>query len=87
MLQKNWQELIKPSKIQFTPGNDKLRDATLVVEPLERGFGQTLGNALRRVLLSSIRGAADCTGRVRSTALMPLCQGRLTVTLLACVIR
>ena len=58
MLQKNWQELIKPSKIQFTPGNDKLRDATLVVEPLERGFGQTLGNALRRVLLSSIRGAA-----------------------------
>ena len=58
MLQKNWQELIKPSKIEFTPGNDKLRDATLVVEPLERGFGQTLGNALRRVLLSSIRGAA-----------------------------
>tara|TARA_B100001989_G_scaffold94270_1_gene65587 strand:- start:1642 stop:2658 length:1017 start_codon:yes stop_codon:yes gene_type:complete len=58
VLQKNWQELIKPSKIQFTPGNDKLRDATLVVEPLERGFGQTLGNALRRVLLSSIRGAA-----------------------------
>ena len=58
MLQKNWQELIKPSKIQFTPGNDKLRDATLVVEPLERGFGQTLGNALRRVLLSSLQGAA-----------------------------
>ena len=38
MLQKNWQELIKPSKIEFTPGNDKLRDATLVVEPLERGI-------------------------------------------------
>ena len=32
MLQKNWQELIKPSKIEFTPGNDKLRDATLVVD-------------------------------------------------------
>ena len=58
MLQKNWQELIKPSRIEFIPGNDKSREATLVVEPLERGFGLTMGNALRRVLLSSIRGAA-----------------------------
>jgi DNA-directed RNA polymerase subunit alpha len=58
VLQKNWQELIKPSRIEFLPGNDKDREATLVVEPLERGFGLTLGNALRRVLLSSIRGAA-----------------------------
>ena len=58
MLQKNWQELIKPSRIDFLPGNNKDKEATLVVEPLERGFGLTLGNALRRVLLSSIRGAA-----------------------------
>ena len=58
MLQKNWQELIKPSRIEFIPGNDKHREATLIVEPLERGFGLTMGNALRRVLLSSIRGAA-----------------------------
>jgi DNA-directed RNA polymerase subunit alpha len=58
VLQKNWQELIKPSRIEFLPGNNKDREATLVVEPLERGFGLTLGNALRRVLLSSIRGAA-----------------------------
>jgi DNA-directed RNA polymerase subunit alpha len=58
VLQKNWQELIKPSRIEFVAGNDKDREATLVVEPLERGFGLTLGNALRRVLLSSIRGAA-----------------------------
>jgi DNA-directed RNA polymerase subunit alpha len=58
VLQKNWQELIKPSRIEFLQGNDKDREATLVVEPLERGFGLTLGNALRRVLLSSIRGAA-----------------------------
>ena len=58
MLQKNWQELIKPSKIEFIAGNEKNKEATLVVEPLERGFGLTLGNALRRVLLSSIRGAA-----------------------------
>ena len=58
MLQKNWQELIKPSRIEFIAGNDKDRESTLIVEPLERGFGLTLGNALRRVLLSSIRGAA-----------------------------
>ena len=46
MLQKNWQELIKPSRIEFIPGNNKDSEATLVVEPLERGFGLTLGNAL-----------------------------------------
>jgi DNA-directed RNA polymerase subunit alpha len=56
MIQKNWQELIKPSKVEFkTSGRTK---ATVVAEPLERGFGLTLGNALRRVLLSSLRGAA-----------------------------
>ena len=56
MIQKNWQELIKPNKVEFvSSGRTK---ATLVAEPLERGFGLTLGNALRRVLLSSLRGAA-----------------------------
>ena len=40
------------------PGNDPARQATFVAEPLERGFGLTLGNALRRVLLSSLQGAA-----------------------------
>ena len=49
-IQKNWQELIRPNKLQVTPGGDATRFATLVAEPLERGFGQTLGNALRRVL-------------------------------------
>ena len=58
MVQKNWQELIKPTKLDITPGRDARRDATLVAEPLERGFGLTLGNALRRVLLSSLQGAA-----------------------------
>ena len=58
MLQKNWQELIKPSRIEFIAGNEKNKEATLVVEPLERGFGLTLGNALRRVLLSSLPGSA-----------------------------
>src|SRR6202000_2808142 len=57
-IQKNWQELIRPNKLQVTPGHDATRFATLVAEPLERGFGQTLGNALRRILLSSLQGAA-----------------------------
>lgn len=56
MIQKNWQELIKPNKIEFTSKGRTL--TTLVAEPLERGYGLTLGNALRRLLLSSLRGAA-----------------------------
>ena len=58
MIHKNWQELIKPNKLEVTPGSDPKRLATVVAEPLERGFGLTLGNALRRVLLSSLQGAA-----------------------------
>jgi DNA-directed RNA polymerase subunit alpha len=57
VIQKNWQELIKPTKLDVsqTEGTNK---AKIVVEPLERGFGLTLGNALRRVLLSSLQGGA-----------------------------
>jgi DNA-directed RNA polymerase subunit alpha len=58
VIQKNWQELIKPSKLQVEAGADPSRSATVVAEPLERGFGMTLGNSLRRVLLSSLQGAA-----------------------------
>ncbi len=58
VIQKNWQELIKPNKLEVAPGDNARRIATLVAEPLERGFGVTLGNALRRVLLSSLQGAA-----------------------------
>ena len=58
MLQKNWQDLIKPEKLVTEAGVDSGRTATIVAEPLERGFGLTLGNALRRVLLSSLQGAA-----------------------------
>ena len=57
-IQKNWQELIKPNKLEVAAGDDPRRMATAVAEPLERGFGVTLGNALRRVLLSSLQGAA-----------------------------
>lgn len=58
MIQKNWQELIKPQKLNVEPGDDPTCTATVVAEPLERGFGMTLGNALRRVLMSSLQGAA-----------------------------
>jgi DNA-directed RNA polymerase subunit alpha len=55
---KNWQELIRPEKLAVAVGGDPKRTATVVAEPLERGFGLTLGNALRRILLSSLQGAA-----------------------------
>lgn len=58
MIQKNWTDLIKPNKLVIEPGSVPGRTATIVAEPLERGFGLTLGNALRRVLLSSLQGAA-----------------------------
>ena len=58
MISKNWQELIKPSKVQVNSGRNEATSARIVVEPLERGFGITIGNALRRVLLSSLQGAA-----------------------------
>ena len=58
MIERNWQELIRPEKPQIETGSDASRKAKLTAEPLERGFGVTLGNALRRVLLSSLQGAA-----------------------------
>jgi DNA-directed RNA polymerase subunit alpha len=64
VLQKNWQDLIKPSKLEIQTGRDRARIATVVAEPLERGFGMTLGNALRRVLLSSLQGAAIKTVQI-----------------------
>ncbi len=57
MIQKNWQELIKPTNLDVT-SLDGENKAKIVVEPLERGFGLTLGNAIRRVLLSSLQGGA-----------------------------
>ena len=58
MIHKNWQELIKPNGLTVQAGADPLRKAKVVVEPLERGYGVTLGNGLRRVLLSSLQGGA-----------------------------
>ena len=56
ILQENWKDMIKTSNIEIKDKNDK--KATLVVQPLEKGYGLTLGNALRRILLTSIRGFA-----------------------------
>ena len=54
----NWQELIKPANLAVQQNEEPTRRATITAEPLESGFGMTLGNALRRVLLSSLQGAA-----------------------------
>ncbi len=54
---KNWKSLIKPTKIDVDQNEDKTF-AKVSAEPLEKGYGLTIGNSLRRILLSSIRGAA-----------------------------
>mgnify|MGYP000722035462 CR=1 FL=1 len=54
---KNWKALIKPAQLDVKINDDKSH-AKIVAEPLEKGYGLTLGNSLRRILLSSIRGAA-----------------------------
>jgi DNA-directed RNA polymerase subunit alpha len=62
---KNWQEMKKPNALEKrAAGGDLRRKATFVAEPLERGFGLTLGNSLRRVLLSSLQGAAVTSMRI-----------------------
>lgn len=58
MLEKNWQALIHPMKPVVDPVEDGTRRAKIIAEPLERGFGMTIGNSLRRVLLSSLQGGA-----------------------------
>ncbi|MDD2860277.1 MAG: DNA-directed RNA polymerase subunit alpha [Acidiphilium sp.] len=63
-MQRNWQSLRKPEKLDVEPGSDDQRMATIIAEPLERGFGITLGNALRRILLSSLHGAAVTAVRI-----------------------
>ena len=54
---KNWKSLIKPGKLDVQLSEDKAY-AKIIAEPLEKGYGLTLGNSLRRILLSSIRGTA-----------------------------
>ena len=54
---KNWKAMIKPTKLDIQISEDKTK-AKIIAEPLEKGYGLTLGNSLRRILLSSIRGSA-----------------------------
>lgn len=62
---KNWRALIKPKRLQVE--TDSLTDSygKFYAEPFERGFGTTLGNALRRILLSSLQGAAISSVRIK----------------------
>ncbi len=64
MFQRNWKQLIKPRRIEIQSDSATADYGKFIAEPLERGFGTTLGNALRRVLLSSLQGAAITTLRI-----------------------
>jgi DNA-directed RNA polymerase subunit alpha len=70
VIEQNWQGLIKPKKIELIPSEDgkHSKKAKLVVYPLERGFGVTLGNALRRVMLSSLQGAAVTSLKIKGVS-------------------
>jgi len=58
MLEKNWRDLIRPKALDVDKESLSVNYGKFVAKPLERGFGLTLGNSLRRVLLSSLQGAA-----------------------------
>lgn len=62
----NWRDLIKPKRVKITPETHDSCYGKFVCEPLERGFGITIGNALRRVLLSSLYGAAATSVKINS---------------------
>ena len=63
-ISKNWKDLIRPKAIAVDEGSARQTYAKFTCEPLERGFGLTLGNALRRVLLSSLQGSAISALRI-----------------------
>lgn len=63
-MQEGWNELIRPSRLEIDEKTATERYGKFVAEPLERGFGTTIGNSLRRVLLSSLRGAAITAVRI-----------------------
>ena len=69
MIEKNWMELQKPDQISVKASEYNPRQAVISVGPLERGFGITLGNSLRRILLSSLQGAAVTAVQIQG--LMP----------------
>jgi DNA-directed RNA polymerase subunit alpha len=65
LIARNWRELIRPRRLETDDANANDRYARFWCEPLERGFGQTLGNSLRRVLLSSLQGAAITSVKIQ----------------------
>jgi DNA-directed RNA polymerase subunit alpha len=62
---KNWRDLIKPKKVQFETESLTKYYGKFYAEPFERGFGTTLGNSLRRILLSSLQGAAITSVKIK----------------------
>ena len=72
---KNWRDLIKPRDVRIESETRSESYARFLAEPLERGYGTTLGNSLRRVLLSSLQGAAvvavKCEGALHEFQTLP----------------
>ncbi|MBI5575636.1 MAG: DNA-directed RNA polymerase subunit alpha [Deltaproteobacteria bacterium] len=64
MFQRNWKQLIKPRRIEIQSDSATSDYGKFVAEPLERGYGTTLGNSIRRILLSSLQGAAITSVRI-----------------------
>ncbi len=64
IIARNWRNLIRPRRLEMDAGEATESFGRFDCEPLERGFGTTLGNALRRVMLSSLRGAAITSVRI-----------------------
>ena len=64
LIANNWRQLIRPRRLESEEGEGNEHYGRFWCEPLERGFGQTLGNSLRRVLLSSLQGAAITSVRI-----------------------
>ncbi len=65
LIAKNWRTLIRPRRIDIDESGATSTHAKFVCEPLERGFGTTLGNSLRRILLSSLQGAAVTSVKIK----------------------
>jgi len=64
IMQRNWSRLIRPKRIEVDDATHTRNYGEFVIQPLERGFGITLGNVLRRILLSSIQGAAIVSTKI-----------------------
>jgi DNA-directed RNA polymerase subunit alpha len=63
-MHRNWRELIKPKRLEVDPDGHSRFYGKFICEPLERGFGITIGNSLRRVLISSLQGAVVISAKV-----------------------